>query len=211
MTISPDQQEPIVETIEERATDPILLAVMANRLDGICREMTNTLLRSARSAVINMARDFSCSIVSADNLLLAAAEGLPVHVIGSEFLAEAMTELHGHDLREGDAFLHNDPYLGNTHSADHAILVPVFVGGEHVFTAVAKAHQADAGNQLPTTYVPTAKDVYDEGALNFPCVRVQRDYQTNDDIIRMCQRRIRADPSAARKSPYHCSGTRIRR
>jgi N-methylhydantoinase B len=176
---------------ETRASDPILLAVIANRLDSICREMTNTLLRSARSAVINMARDFSCSLVTADNQLLATAEGLPVHVIGSEFLAEAMTEVHAGDLREGDAYIHNDPYLGNTHSADHAILVPVFVDGEHMFTTVAKAHQADCGNSLPTTYMPGAKDVYDEGALNFPCVRVQRDYENNMDVIRMCQRRIR--------------------
>jgi N-methylhydantoinase B len=179
-----------MDTTQTRTSDPILLAVIANRLDSICREMTNTLLRSARSAVINMARDFSCSIVTADNKLLATAEGLPVHVIGSEFLAEAMTELHD-DIAEGDAFLHNDPYLGNTHSADHAILVPVFHEGVHVFTAIAKAHQADAGNALPTTYVPGAKDVYDEGAITFPCVRVQQGYEPNADIIRMCNSRIR--------------------
>ena len=41
-------------------TDPVLLSVIANRLDGIVREMTNTLLRAARSAVISSARDFSC-------------------------------------------------------------------------------------------------------------------------------------------------------
>jgi N-methylhydantoinase B len=175
---------------ETRTSDPILLAVLANRLDSICREMTNTLLRSARSAVINMARDFSCSLITADNQLLASAEGLPVHVIGSEFLAEAMTDLHD-DITEGDAFLNNDPYLGNTHSADHAFLVPVFFEGEHVFTAIAKAHQADCGNSLPTTYMPTAKDVYEEGAITFPCVRIQRDYESLPDILRMCERRIR--------------------
>ena len=114
--------------------------------------MTNTLLRSARSAVLNRRATSRARIVTADNELLASAEGLPVHVIGSEFLAEAMTELHP-DLADGDAFLHNDPYLGNTHPADHAILVPVFVDGEHLFTAVAKAHQADCGNALPTTYM----------------------------------------------------------
>ena len=43
------------------------------------------------------------------------------------------------------------PYLGNSHSADHAILVPIFVDNEHVFTAVVKAHQADCGNALPTS------------------------------------------------------------
>src|SRR6476620_2178261 len=102
--------------------DPVLLAVIANRLDTIVREMENTLLRSGRSAVLNMARDFSCAIVTGDNRLLASAEGLPVHVIGMEKLAKAVTDLHD-DIRPGDAFLHNDPYLGNTHPADHVILV----------------------------------------------------------------------------------------
>ena len=113
-----------------------------------------------------------------------------MHVIGMEFLAEAVTDLHD-DLTEGDAFLHNDPYLGNTHPADHAILVPVFWEGRHVFTAAAKAHQADCGNAQPTTYMPYARDVYEEGSLIFPAVRVQRDYRDIDDVIRMCRRRIR--------------------
>ena len=170
--------------------DPILLAVMANRLDGIVREMTNTLLRAGRSAILNTARDFSCSIVTADNRLLSAAEGLPIHIVGSQYLTEAMQEFHP-DARPGDAFLHNDPYHGNTHHADHTILVPVFHEGEHLFTAVAKAHQADCGNGLPTTYAAHAKDIYEEGALNFPCVRIQRDYEHVEDVIRMCRRRIR--------------------
>jgi len=172
------------------AFDPVLLAVIANRLDSIVREMENTLLRSGRSAVLNMARDFSCALITADNRLLASAEGLPVHVIGMEFLAEAMTELHD-DIAQGDAFLHNDPYLGNTHPADHVILVPVFWEGRHLFTAAAKAHQADCGNAQPTTYMPYARDVYEEGSLIFPAVRVQRAYSDIDDVIRVCRRRIR--------------------
>lgn len=172
------------------SVDPILLAVISNRLDTIVREMENTLLRSGRSAILNMARDFSCALVTGDNRLLATAEGLPVHVIGMENLARAMTDLHD-DLGEGDAFLHNDPYLGNTHPADHTILVPVFVEGRHMFTAAAKAHQADCGNAIPSTYAPFAKDVYEEGSLIFPAVRIQRDFEDVDDIVRMCRRRIR--------------------
>ena len=170
--------------------DPILLAVMANRLDGIVREMTNTLLRAGRSAILNTARDFSCSIVTADNRLLSAAEGLPIHIVGSQYLTEAMDRFHP-ETRRGDAFLHNDPYNGNTHHADHTILVPVFHDGAHVFTAVAKAHQADCGNGQPTTYAAYAKDIFEEGALNFPCVRIQQDYEHVDDVIRMCRQRIR--------------------
>lgn len=172
------------------ALDPLTTAVLANRLDAIVREMTSTMLRAGRSTVINSARDFSCAIVTADDELLASAEGLPIHIFGTHLQAAEMRRLHP-DLAPGDAFLDNDPYVGNTHHADHTILVPVFVEGRHLFTAVAKAHQADIGNASPTTYTPFAKDVYEEGALSFPCVRVQRDRVDVDDVIRACRRRIR--------------------
>jgi N-methylhydantoinase B len=175
---------------QRKPLDQVVIAVLANRLDSIVREMTNTLFRTGRSAVLNTAKDFSCSIVTADNQLLSSADGLPIHVLGGGKQTASMAEFHA-DLAEGDAFLHNDPYLGNTHTADHTILVPVFVGGTHLFTACAKAHQADCGNSDPSTYMPFAKDVYQEGGLNFPCVRIQRGYQDVDDIIRMCKRRIR--------------------
>jgi N-methylhydantoinase B len=170
--------------------NPVSTAVLANRLDGVVREMSNTLLRAARSAVINSARDFSCAICTADNQLLSSAEGLPAHVFGSHLQTRAMCDLHP-DLAEGDAFLHNDPYLGNTHPADHTFLAPVFFEGEHVLTVCAKAHQADVGNSIPSTYFPTATDVYEEGALVFPCVRIQRNYEMIDDVVRMCRARIR--------------------
>ena len=38
--------------------DPVVMTVIANRLDGIVREMTNTLLRAARSAVISSGARF---------------------------------------------------------------------------------------------------------------------------------------------------------
>ncbi|TKI05282.1 hydantoinase B/oxoprolinase family protein [Martelella alba] len=170
--------------------DPVLTAIIANRIDGIVREMTNTLLRAARSAVINSARDFSCGICTADNQLLACADGLPIHSFGANLQTRTLCEMHP-ALREGDAFLHNDPYTGNTHPADHTFMVPVFIDGEHLFTAVAKAHQADIGNSRPTTYHVSARDIYEEGALIFPAVQIQRDYQMIDDIVRMCRSRIR--------------------
>jgi N-methylhydantoinase B len=171
-------------------SDPVLAAVLANRFESIVREMTNTVLKTARSAVISSGRDFSCSLVTADNQLLTVADGLPVHTFSSHLQTSSMAELHD-DMAEGDAYLHNDPYMGNTHAADQSILIPVYAEGEHLFTAVAKAHQADIGNSLPTTYHAYARDVYEEGALIFPCVRVQKNYRMKDDIVRMCMRRIR--------------------
>ena len=170
--------------------DPIRLAVMANRMEAIVREMADTIVRTARSSVIGMARDMSCSIVTPEGELVAAAEGVPIHIYAATLQARALVRLHPNP-REGDAFLHNDPYDGGTHPADHAVLVPVFHERAHVFTVIVTCHQADIGNSIPTTYMAPAKDVYEEGALIFPCVAVQRAYREVDDVIRMCRRRIR--------------------
>ena len=56
----------------------IRLAVLSNRFDSVVRAMRNTLTRTSRSGVINVARDFSCAIVSSDNSVLHWAESLPV-------------------------------------------------------------------------------------------------------------------------------------
>ncbi len=63
------------EALRENRIDPVLLPVMANRMDAVCREMTNTMLLAARSSVIGMARDFSCAVITSDNQVLAVAEG----------------------------------------------------------------------------------------------------------------------------------------
>lgn len=170
--------------------NPVKLAVLANRFETICREMTSVLQRAGRSSVLSMGRDFSVAIVTGDHQLLAAAESLPVHVLGIELQARAMATYHS-ILEAGDAYLDNDPYVGNTHHADHTILVPVIIEGKHLFTVCAKAHQADVGNSIPTTYFPHSKDLYEEGALNFPCVQIQKNYEDVEDIVRMCRRRIR--------------------
>ena len=173
-------------------TDAVLMAVLNRRIEGVVGKMQNTLLRTARSGVINVARDFSCAILSGDSRLLAAGESLPIHVmVGSDMMAASMTELHP-QINAGDSFLHNSPYHGCSHAADQSILVPVIdEDGVHRFTVLAKAHQADIGNSMPTTYMATARDVYEEGALIFPAVKIQHDYQDIDDMLRFCMMRIR--------------------
>ena len=76
------------------------LAVINARFEGVARKMSNTLLRTGRSGVLNRARDFSCCIVTADCELLTAAESLPIHTLsGPDIMAKCMQEYHP-DLRK---------------------------------------------------------------------------------------------------------------
>jgi N-methylhydantoinase B len=173
--------------------DSVQLAILESRFEAIARAMQNTLLRSARTGVLAVAHDFSCAVLTRDGDLLSLAESIPIHVMhGPKQMAQTMKEHHP-VLRRGDAFLHNSGYHGCSHSADWTVLIPIIDDdGEHQFTVLAKAHQGDCGNSVPTTYMWQARDVYEEGALIFPAVKVQEDYVNNDDIIRMCKLRIRA-------------------
>lgn len=56
-----------------------------------------------------------------------------------------------------------------------------------MFFAVTKGHQADIGNAIPSTYAPTARDMFEEGAIDWPCIKIQRDYKDVADIIKIAQ------------------------
>ena len=174
------------------AREGVRMAIISNRMESIARKMQNTLFRTARSGVLNTAHDFSCVVLTADCDLLATAESLPIHtLIGPDIMCRTVRHYHP-ELKAGDCYLHNSPYEGDSHPADHCLIVPVVDdGGTLRFFVLAKAHQADCGNSRPTTYMGHAKDVYEEGALIFSAAKIQSDYRNNEDLIRMCRARIR--------------------
>ena len=172
--------------------DGVQLAMISSRMETIARKMQNTLFRTARSGILNTAHDFSCVVLTADCRLLAAAESLPNHtLIGPDLMCQAVLKHHP-ALKRGDCFLHNNPYEGNSHAADHCMIVPVIDDdGVLRFFVLAKAHQADCGNGRPSTYLADVQDLYAEGALIFSATKIQENYRTNEDIVRMCRARIR--------------------
>jgi N-methylhydantoinase B len=169
--------------------DPVLLAVLSNRFESIIREMTNTVMKASRSSVIKNARDMSCGILTYDHRLVSVEEALPIHVTALELTTEPITRLFD-DIKEGDAFLNNSPFFGGTHHADLTLCVPVFCDGEPLFWTLARSHHADIGAPEPTTYLPSAATIYEEG-VHFPCVRIQENFKDKADIIRIGLQKIR--------------------
>ena len=169
--------------------DPILLSVLSSRIQSIIREMTNTVMKASRSSVIKNGRDMSCGVLTFDSRLVCVEEALPIHVTALELTTKPITELFD-DIEEGDAFLNNSPYFGGTHHADLTVCVPVFFDGRPLFWALSRSHHADIGAPEPTTYLPYAKTIYQEG-VHFPCVRVQEGYKDKADIIRIARQKIR--------------------
>ena len=171
--MSPQNIKPTPKQKTERI-DPFLLSVLSSRFEAIMREMTNTIIRTSRSAIIKNARDFSVGVLTADHRMISVEDGLPIHISALDLSTRSISELFD-DVSEGDAFLNNCPFLGATHHADLDVIVPVFHNGQLLFWVLARCHHADIGAPLPTTYLPYAATIYEEG-LHFPCVRIQQDY-----------------------------------
>src|SRR3977135_957900 len=86
---------PMATRSQDEVLDAIEMAVIQSRLEACVRAMINTMLRSARSGILAVARDFSCCILTADCELLAWAESIPIHVMrGPDIICRWMKEWH---------------------------------------------------------------------------------------------------------------------
>ena len=143
--------------------DPVTLAVVEHRLESIAREMTEVMLRTAMSQILNSSRDFSTAILDGDCQLVAQGEGIPVHVSALPVAGAAVRDYFGDTISEGDLFILNDPYFGGSHLPDITIIRPVFDQGRLLFYAVNRAHHSDVGGGTHGGYNPRATEIFQEG------------------------------------------------
>lgn len=176
--------------MSKQKVEPYLMSVLSSRLYSIGLEMTNTLMRTARSQLMSVCHDLSTAICDRNGNVIALAESIPVHCANMGLTVKPCFS-HPEGIKQGDLFLNNSPYHGNTHHADYTYIAPVFHKGELMFFAITKGHQADCGNSIPSTYHPTAKDLYEEGAIDWPCIKIQKDYEDVHDIIEIAKARMR--------------------
>ena len=93
--------------------------VFKNIYLAIAEEMGVTLCRTGFSPNIKERRDFSCAVFDADGRMIAHAEHIPVHLGSMPLCVRAvLDEFRGHDWREGDGVLVNDPFCGGTHRGE---------------------------------------------------------------------------------------------
>lgn len=161
------------------------LTNLSREFQCIIHEMDQILHKSARSECLNVAKDFSCGITLGDGGEFMIEEGDPSHLAALRLVPEAVLELVGQEeVRPGDCYITNSPLTGGTHHADFTLCVPVFYGDELLFWSINRAHQADVGAPVPTTYPSGARDIYQEG-LHLPVMLIQHSYRDRKDLIRM--------------------------
>jgi N-methylhydantoinase A/oxoprolinase/acetone carboxylase beta subunit/N-methylhydantoinase B/oxoprolinase/acetone carboxylase alpha subunit len=159
--------------------DPVVLSLMQNRLDQISRHMGWVMTRTARSTIFSQSHDFSCFVTDPDGVLIANADGIPIHTGGGGFAARAILGAWPGDIHPGDVFLLSDPYeAGGNHLPDWVIGRPIFLaddGPEDGWPLIGfccnRAHQSDIGGGLAGTYNPEATEIWHEG-IRLPVLKL---------------------------------------
>jgi N-methylhydantoinase B len=165
--------------------DPIVLALVQNRLDYISRQMGWVMTRTARSPIFSQSHDFSCFIADPDGTLVSQADGIPIHTGGGGFAVRALLRDFAGDIHDGDVFILNDTYTaGGNHLPDWVIARPVFVGDALAAFACIRAHQADIGGGAAGTYNSEAREIFHEG-IRLPVMKLIAGDETRQDIWRL--------------------------
>lgn len=173
------------------AIDPVLLEVLRNRLDAIADEMELTLLKSAASPIVKEGLDASAALFNTRGETIAQAAAIPIHLGALQFGAQRIVRAFPPErMREGDAFLLNDPYDGGTHLPDITLAVPVFADGRAVALACTMCHHQDVGGRTPGSVPTDATELYQEGII-IPPTQLFRAGELDDNLFGLLTRNVR--------------------
>lgn len=159
------------------AQDPVLLEVVARRLQGIADAMGEVLRRTAISVNVKERRDYSCAVFRGDGSLIANAPHVPVHLGAMGHTVRHLRTVFP-EMSPGDCYLSNDPFAGGSHLPDVTVVTPVFCrsddrSGQPDFFVASRAHHAEIGGRTPGSMPPDATSLAEEGVVirDFPLVQ----------------------------------------
>ncbi|WP_142861076.1 caprolactamase subunit beta [Salinigranum halophilum] len=164
-----------------RDIDPITLSVVQGGLETAQREMTTTMMHTARSSVLNIARDYSNALFDKEGQMLVQGQDIPIHLGSLMPATKAVIDRFEDDVSPGDVMYHNDPAWSGSHILDCCMYKPVFVDGSVEYWTVSKGHMTDIGGPVPSGYNPDATEIYAEG-LRIPPIKLWEGGDLREDV-----------------------------
>lgn len=166
----------------ERLASPILMRVIGGALNSAAKEMASVLFRMSYSSIIRESEDLGAGLFDKDGNVLAESDSTPMFMGSMPKIVKGVISVLGEDIHEGDVILHNDPYLGATHSPDVAVIEPVFHGEELVGFTGASGQLIDNGGAFSGLMVDI-QDVQSEGTI-FRAIKIYDRGVRQESMIR---------------------------
>ena len=184
--------------------DSVTITTVWSYFWRVCREMRDTVERTATNVLIVTLHDLAYSIYDADGNTLAIPEGVPHRLLTSNMTIKNIRKKFGDDIHPGDVFLANTPDDGAVHLPDWVYVRPVFVDDKLTFFAVMGVHVADNGGAQPGSNF-LAFDNIAEG-FNIPLCKIASDGVVREEIFEIILANNRL-PDLMRRESAACIGS----
>ena len=170
--------------------DPIAVRLVANALETAADEMATTIFRTAHSAVVRDAMDFSAALCGPSGETVAQAVTIPLQLGSIPNAMRTLLERFGDSFAPGDVYLVNDPFDGASHTPDLFVVEPSFLDGELVGFAVTIAHHGDVGGRVPGSCACDSTEVFQEG-LRLPWLRLYDRGRPVEELFEILRANVR--------------------
>jgi N-methylhydantoinase B len=178
-------------TDAETEIDPITFEVIRHSLWNANEEHGEIVTNLAVSPITLETRDFQTAIITGDGEILFFGPYLQYLAGFMDMVAKFIVETRGADIRPGDMWLVNDPWIGTAHQPDVNLMCPVFTDDGQLFCWVANnVHQNDIGGTVPGSFCPNAVDIFWDPVC-IPPIRIVRDKQIDRDVEAFYRRQSR--------------------
>src|SRR5262245_8144790 len=173
------------------ATDRFTIEILREKLLAIADEMSIVLARTSMSPIVYEVLDFACGITDARGQVIAQANGLCLFTGTFTLQVRSVTENFGaNGIRPGDILMTNDPYAGGTHTADVALIMPVFADDELTAFCITVTHWTELGGKVLGSLSPDSTEIFQEG-IQFPIIRLYDRGQLITQVVEMIQANVR--------------------
>jgi N-methylhydantoinase A/oxoprolinase/acetone carboxylase beta subunit/N-methylhydantoinase B/oxoprolinase/acetone carboxylase alpha subunit len=154
-----------------RHDEAIAMRILGNALSTLADEMATTVFRTAHSAVVRDAMDFSAALCGPSGETVAQAVTIPLQLGSIPHAMRSLLAKHGTTFAPGDVYLVNDPFDGASHTPDIFVVKPSFANQRLIGFAVTVAHHGDVGGRVPGTIACDSTEVFQEG-LRLPWLKL---------------------------------------
>ncbi len=176
-----EQTEALVLTHIEVAIEPapaeghsesIASRLVANALETAADEMATTIFRTAHSAIVRDAMDYSAALCNEKGETVAQAVTIPLQLGSIPCAMRSLFAKFGDRFEPGDVYVVNDPFDGASHTPDVFVAKPAFAeDGALIGFSVTVAHHGDLGGRVPGTAACDSTEVFQEG-LRVPWLKL---------------------------------------
>ncbi|MGH3662013.1 MAG: hydantoinase B/oxoprolinase family protein [Micromonosporaceae bacterium] len=175
-----------------RAIDPLALGALWRGLAAAANDGGLILQRTAYSEAVREGRDFSVAVFDARGRMIAQGDFSPGHLGSMPGMIDRILECYPReDIRPGDVYAFNDPWMGSGHLPDWMVAAPFFHDGELAGYAVTCVHMIDVGGASPgSQQVVGISENYQEGVRLTP-TRLWREGEPNAEVVRLLEANVR--------------------